>query len=60
MDHGKRLFLKPEGIKLAVPVVLRKLKCAVVPKWYVTIDVVSLLYSAIVNGKKVVNGQIGF
>ena len=44
------LLLKQEGIKLAAPRVLRKLKHAIVPIARVTIDVVSLVFSAIKSG----------
>ena len=48
----QRLFLKPEGIKLATPRVLKRLKCAIVPILCATIDVVSLVFSA--TGEKMV------
>lgn len=52
MYHYKRLFLKPEGIKLASATVLKRLKCALVPILCVTIDVVSQVFAAVVSEEK--------
>lgn len=51
MNHGERLFLKLEGMKLAASRVLRRLKCAAVSTLCVTTDVVNPAISAIINFK---------